>query len=243
MSLRFPFSETAIVAHRGAHCCGREENSLPAIQHALDLDVRGIETDVCNLADGELVLSHNPYVTLDGLAIPLTALTLPELLSLPVCKGVVRAAEAMELFRTSGAFLCLDWKGLGDEQQLVHLIDDFRLGARTIVCSHQPDSLLRIKEGSRGLLTGLSVRGGERVGGEASAGRRIGEIATRLRAVGADAAMLELGLASPALLGALRSGGTGVFVWTAKDPETRHILTGLAPDGIMADVLEEHTDL
>ena len=68
-------------------------------------------------------------------------------------------------------------------------------------------------------------------------------ITSRLQAVGADAAMLELDLASPALLAALRSGGSGVFVWTAKDTETRHTLTGQGPDGIMADVLEEHADL
>ena len=50
-----------IQGHRG--CRGLyPENSLPAFQHALDLGVRVLEMDVCLSADGQVVVSHEPYM-------------------------------------------------------------------------------------------------------------------------------------------------------------------------------------
>jgi hypothetical protein len=51
--------------------------------------------------------------------------------------------------------------------------------------------------------------------------------------------MLELSLASRAMLRALRRRGAGVFMWTAKDRDTFAAMATLAPDGIMSD-LEDH---
>jgi glycerophosphoryl diester phosphodiesterase len=50
-----------IQGHRG--CRGIfPENSLPAFQHALDLGVRVLEMDVVLSADGQVVVSHEPYM-------------------------------------------------------------------------------------------------------------------------------------------------------------------------------------
>jgi glycerophosphoryl diester phosphodiesterase len=47
--------------HRG--CRGLyPENSLPAFQHALELGVQVLEMDVCLSADGQVVVSHEPYM-------------------------------------------------------------------------------------------------------------------------------------------------------------------------------------
>jgi glycerophosphoryl diester phosphodiesterase len=229
VALRFPFLETATVAHRGAHCCGRQENSLSAIAHAAELSVPGIEIDVCNLSDGELVLSHDPYVTLAGATVPLPALTAPDLMPRLRTGELVLARGALELVRSTDAFLCLDWKGYGYEARIGQLIHELGLTERTIVCSHRSETLARIKGERRDLLTGLSFPGTQGL-----------EVVDRVQAARADAAMLERGLASPALLGSLRERGTGVFVWTAKDAETFATLADLAPDGIMSDVLDEH---
>ncbi len=50
-----------IQGHRG--CRGLyPENSLPAFQHALELGVRVLEMDVCLSADGQVIVSHEPYM-------------------------------------------------------------------------------------------------------------------------------------------------------------------------------------
>lgn len=47
--------------HRG--CRGLyPENSIPAFQHALELGVQVLEMDVCLSADGQVVVSHEPYM-------------------------------------------------------------------------------------------------------------------------------------------------------------------------------------
>jgi glycerophosphoryl diester phosphodiesterase len=47
--------------HRG--CRGLyPENSLPAFAHALEMGVRVLEMDVCLSADGQVVVSHEPYM-------------------------------------------------------------------------------------------------------------------------------------------------------------------------------------
>ena len=239
MALRFPFSETAAVAHRGAHCCGHAENSLPAIAHAIDLGAPGIEVDVCNLGDGELVVSHDPYVTVAGAAIPLPSLTVRDLA--PLIRGgqVVLARCALDLIGPTDAFLCFDWKGYGDEARVARLIDEFGLRERTIVSSSRPAALAAIKEEGTALLTGLSFPAHPGFD-DHTVSEQVRRVVARLRAARADVAMLELSLASRAMLRALRRRGAGVFVWTAKDRDTFAAMATLAPDGIMSD-LEDHT--
>jgi glycerophosphoryl diester phosphodiesterase len=239
VALRFPFLETVLVAHRGAHCCGRQENSLSAIAHAIELSVPGIEIDVCNLGDGELVLSHDPYVTLAGATVPLPALTVAEVMPQLRAGELVRAEGALDLVRSTNAFLCVDWKGYGDEARIVQLINEFGLTQRTIVCSDSFETLARIKGERPDLLTGLSFHGAQ--GPEDCSVCQPGdEVVDSVQAARADAAMLERSLASHATLSSLREHGAGVFVWTAKDTETIATLTDLAPDGIMSDVLDQH---
>ncbi len=50
-----------IQGHRG--CRGEfPENSLPAFQHALEMGVEVLEMDVCMSADGQVLVSHEPYM-------------------------------------------------------------------------------------------------------------------------------------------------------------------------------------
>ncbi len=50
-----------IQGHRG--CRGEfPENTLPAFQHALELGITVLEMDVCISADGQVLVSHEPYM-------------------------------------------------------------------------------------------------------------------------------------------------------------------------------------
>ena len=74
-----------VVAHRGAHE-GIPENTLPAYQKAIDLQVDFVEIDVRTTKDGKFVSIHND--TVDGYAEgakgPVNGLTLEELRALDV---------------------------------------------------------------------------------------------------------------------------------------------------------------
>jgi glycerophosphoryl diester phosphodiesterase len=238
VQLRFPFHQPAIVAHRGAHCCGHHENSLSAIAHAVELGAHGIEIDVCNLADGMLVISHDACVSVAGASIPLLALTQREVAPLLRSGKLMAVETALDLIRPADTFLCLDWKGYGDEAGVVRRIGEFGLGERTIVSSLQSGALAEIKDRRPNLLTGLSfpaALGDERL---ATAPRH--QIVDRMRAARADAAMLERGLASTTMMTALRESGAGIFVWIAEDAHTFASLVDLGPDGIMSDAVHEH---
>ena len=50
-----------IQGHRG--CRGEfPENTLPAFQHALEAGITVLEMDVCISADGQVLVSHEPYM-------------------------------------------------------------------------------------------------------------------------------------------------------------------------------------
>jgi glycerophosphoryl diester phosphodiesterase len=239
VALGFPFDQTAIVAHRGAHCCGNSENSLLAVAHAIELGAAGIEVDVCNLRDGELLLSHDPYIPIDGHLVPLPSLTLRDLTQLTGGVELPLARDALEVIRSSDAFLCLDWKGFGGEGRAVRLVAEMGLSERTIVSSSRSDALARMKDERPDVATGLSVP--DLAGGARTAiGEHADEVLRRMDAAGADAVMLERTLASAAVLGPVRRRGAGVFFWTAKDAETVAALAGLSPDGVMSDALDGH---
>ncbi len=58
------YSQVEIHGHRG--CRGlMPENSLPGFLHALELGVRELEMDVCISADGQVVLSHEPWISME----------------------------------------------------------------------------------------------------------------------------------------------------------------------------------
>ncbi|HKF18091.1 MAG TPA: glycerophosphodiester phosphodiesterase [Candidatus Dormibacteraeota bacterium] len=238
MQLRFPFAQPAVVAHRGAHCCGHHENSLAAIAHAVELGAPGIEIDVCNLADGVLVISHDACVTIAGASIPLPALTQSEVGSLLRSGELMPVETALDLIRPANTFLCLDWKGNGDEAKVVRRISEFGLGERTIVSSLQSEALAEIKDRRPNLLTGLSIP--SRSEPQSRFPIADDHILDRVRAARADAAMLERGLASPTMVTALRESRAGIFVWIAEDADTFASLANLGPDGIMSDAVHEH---
>src|SRR5580700_6228813 len=77
----------ALYAHRGA-AAELPENTLPAFVRALERGATAIETDCHLTKDGEVVLSHDPTVTLtDGRTRTLAASTLEEVRSWNVARG------------------------------------------------------------------------------------------------------------------------------------------------------------
>ena len=237
MPLRFPGPEPVVFAHRGAHGPDRDQNSLSAIEHALEIGAAGVEIDVCGLRDGELVAAHDGWIRCENRKVPLIDLLLTDLCRISG-RQVLRIEAALELFSDADVMLCLDWKGGGDVTAVGRLVERRDLTDRTIVSSSEPAAVATLKDRYPGLAAGLSLNGRgphlQAAGGAAD--RIVGSVA----GCGADAAMLQHRLGSREVLDALRAVGAAIFLWTAEDPQALESLRERSPDAIMSDVVDDH---
>ena len=238
--LRFPGSEPVVFAHRGAHGPERGQNSLSAIERALEIGAAGVEIDVCSLGDGELVAAHDDWIRYGDCVVPFRDLLLTDLCRISG-REVLRIEAALGLFSDSDVMLCLDWKGAGDITAVGGLVERYHLTDRTIVSSSEPAAVARLKGRYPGLAAGLSLNGwGPRLQAAGGAADRIVE---SVAGCAADAAMLQHRLGSTEVLAALRAVGVGIFLWTAEDRAALESLWRRSPDGIMSDVVEDHRAL
>jgi glycerophosphoryl diester phosphodiesterase len=235
--LRVPAPQPAVFAHRGAHGPDRPENSLSAIERALELDAPGVEIDVCSLRDGTLVAAHDNWTVCGGRRVSLAELMFSDLCR--ISKGTVLEIDtALDLFCDTDALLCLDWKGTGDVTTIGRVVQRHGIAGRTIVSSSEPAAVAGLKHEYPRLAAGLSFDGRAQHSRETAA--VADEIVGALATSGADAAMLHHRLGDRDLIGAMRALGVAVFLWTARDTETFELLWNRSPDGIMSDLVEEH---
>ncbi len=220
--LSFPLSEPVAIAHRGAHDGEIAENSLEAVCRAIDLGAGAVEFDVCNTADGTLVVSHDRWVRVGERSYDLTTTILDEADGLPM---VDHHLEAMA--DADDVFLNFDWKGSGGEERVGELLEDHGLTQRTIVSGTDPDALVRVRRHLPEVTTGLSVDTAH------------GDLVDRMRRCGASAVMVFRGVVSAELVASVREAGGGVFVWTVPDVATFRHLSTLDPDGIATDVIAD----
>jgi glycerophosphoryl diester phosphodiesterase len=227
--VRFPFGETLAIAHRGAHGPGRPENSLAALERALQIGAPAVEFDVCNLADGVLVISHDGVVSALGGRRPLPEISSGEL-DLSTAGETSAVEPFLEAVATSDAFLNFDWKGSGAERRIGELLGLYGLVERTIVSADDPQTIRRMRDGTPSLTVGISV----------SADTALpGNVPSILRRSRADAVMLDYALAGEEVTAAIRRAGAGLFLWTARDRKAFNRLLRLSPDGIATDAIEE----
>ncbi|QYJ15231.1 hypothetical protein Rxycam_01046 [Rubrobacter xylanophilus DSM 9941] len=230
-SLRFPFSSTLTIAHRGAHGDGHPENSLEAVERAVELSVPGVEFDVCNLRDGEMVVSHDVRVRVGERTVSLPATSSDSLRDgLPP-----RLEPFLELVAGSDVFLNLDWKGVAHEGRIGRLLGRYRLEERTIVSSLDHRALSRLKQDFPKVATGLSV--GPLPAATRDPQHLPEEVLSRARDSRTDAVMLNKRLASEEIVEAARRRKTGIFFWTARDEREYESLLDYSPDGIATDAL------
>lgn len=155
----FPGRRTMIVGHRGASGLA-PENTLPAFQKALDLQVDGVEFDVQRSADGELILFHDEELdrTTNGQG-NVWELTLDQLQQLDAGSWfdagfagtrILTLREFLTFMRDKACLLFLEIKDPfrypGIEGEIATLIREFDLIERTQVRSFFHESLHRLHE-------------------------------------------------------------------------------------------------
>ena len=250
IQLRRSEGEFARVGHRGASALA-PENTLRALELAVELDCDMLEFDVLDLQDGTLVLAHSNDLrevshgaargsvrrrTLDGLRKFAPDLpTLDEAL-----------AFCAERFPNVG--LQIDLKRRGVESGVVEALHRHEVLERSWVSGFDARSLRLLAELEPGLPRsftlprdrfGVSKRGPLAPvirGAVASIGsslpRRLPMLLARARAV---AATLHYSVASKAAIERAHELGAAVYVWTVDDPKLAERLVHDGADGIITN--------
>ncbi|MGN0394169.1 MAG: glycerophosphodiester phosphodiesterase [Coprococcus sp.] len=158
--------KTLVSAHRGAST-EAPENTIPAIQKAIDNEADYVEIDVRLTADGQVVLMHDASTkrTTDG-KMKVEDSTYEELLTLDagswfseeyketriptleevikLCKGRIMMNIELKPADSSGAL----------EEAVAKLITEYNMESQCIVTSFNQRSLLKMKSMNKGIVTG-----------------------------------------------------------------------------------------
>jgi glycerophosphoryl diester phosphodiesterase len=228
ITLRRPAGGFARVGHRGASALA-PENTLEALELAVELGCDMLEFDVLALVDGTVVLAHELRLARAD------APTLDEALAF--------CAE-----RLPHIGLQVDLKRRGVERAVVEALRRHRVIDRSWVSGFDAASLRRVAELEPELPRsytlprdrfGLSKRGtlapvvrGALASLGASLPRRLPAILARARA---GAATLHHSIASPAAIARAHELGAAVYVWTVDDPALAERLVRAGADGIITN--------
>jgi glycerophosphoryl diester phosphodiesterase len=250
IQLRRPEGRFARVGHRGASALA-PENTLQALELAVELGCDMLEFDVLDLADGTLVLAHSNDLRevshgaargrvrsrdLEGLR-----LVAPDLPTLD-------EALAFCADRLPGIGLQLDLKRLGTEAATVEAIRRHDVLDRSWISTFEARSLRRLAELEPELPRsytlprdrfGISKRGPLAPVVRAALGsigaslpRRLPVLLARARA---GAATLHYSIASRAAIDSAHEVDAAVYVWTVDDPRLAERLVRDGADGIITN--------
>jgi glycerophosphoryl diester phosphodiesterase len=229
VDLRRPAGRHWKVAHRGASALA-PENSLAALEAALAASVDMIEIDVLVAGDGEARLAHSLSV---------------------VTAESPRLDDALARFSEAArpeVWLDLDVKSQGLEQILVDALRAHDLAARTLVTSFRQRILGEVGRLEPALPRGVAYPA-DRLGLSARrpfrslvdpglAALRVAlprRVSRMLAEAGAQAAMLQHALVSPAVVERCHAAGAAVFAWTVETAEDLDRVLAAGADGVIAN--------
>lgn len=201
-----PFPRLLILGHRGAPE-EAAENTLESLSLALRQGADGVELDVRVAGDGVPIVIHDDNLERTfGIAGVVAKLTWPALQRLTAAR-LPSLQQAAAWAAAAGAWLNVELKEGGAENEIVRIIQEHELLARTFFSSFDPNVVAAVgrarPDARRFLLT-------ERWDDSARA---------RLLASGASGVCLRGDAASAFALEVLRQEGLPVVVWTVDHPE------------------------
>lgn len=214
------------VGHRGAAALA-PENTLPALQAAVEVGVDLVEFDVVRTREGDLLLAHSgDHLPADG----------PNL------------DDALGYLAGAGVGAHVDLKESGFEGEVARALQRHGMVERSLVSSLDWGSLRDVRAHEPAVAIGLSYPedrygvGGRRAlaplvsGGLFTMKRLLPLLVLRwLAHAGASAAVLHHALVTPAVLRSCHSRGAAVWAWTVNDPEVAARLADWGADAIITD--------
>ncbi|CAA9571511.1 MAG: Glycerophosphoryl diester phosphodiesterase [uncultured Truepera sp.] len=221
---------TLLLGHRGVRG-SLPENSLAAFKAALDAGLDGLETDLQRSRDGHLVLIHD-FSLPDGRSV--SALNCRELQEadpkIPTLEALFVLARPYQGTLLNLELKTYGWRTGGLERAAARAIQNSGLGARVLVSSFNPISLMRLRLRAPGVRTALLYS-------PEGPGWLRGNRAARLfaRLLHLDALHPHFSLVDAPLARWAARRGVMLNTWTVNDPQEVARLTRLNVNGLMAD--------
>ena len=250
IQLRRPEGRFARVGHRGASALA-PENTLQALELAVELGCDMLEFDVLDLADGTLVLAHSNdlrEVSHGAARGRVRSRDLEGLRRVAPDLPTLDEALAFCADRLPGIGLQLDLKRLGTEAAAVEAVRRHGVLDRSWISTFEARSLRRLAELEPELPRsytlprdrfGISKRGPLAPVVRAALGsigaslpRRLPVLLARARA---GAATLHYSIASRAAIASAHEVDAAVYVWTVDDPRLAERLVRDGADGIITN--------
>ena len=240
LRLRRPAGEFARVGHRGASALA-PENTLEALELAVELGCDMLEFDVLDLVDGTVVLVHELRRSARRRSLDALRELTPKLPTLD-------ETLAFCVERLPGVGLQVDLKRRGLERRVVEALRRHRVLERSWVSTFDALSLRRLAELEPALprsytlprdRLGISKRGplaplvrGLLASVGASLPRRLPTLLARAHA---NAVTLHHSIASDAAIARAHELDAAVYVWTVDDPRLVERLVRAGADGIITN--------
>jgi glycerophosphoryl diester phosphodiesterase len=250
IQLRRPDGRFARVGHRGASALA-PENTLQALELAVELGCDMLEFDVLDLADGTLVLAHSNdlrEVSHGAARGRVRSRDLEGLRRVAPDLPTLDEALAFCADRLPGIGLQIDLKRLGVEAATVEAVRRHGVLDRSWISTFEARSLRRLAELEPELPRsytlprdrfGISKRGPLAPVVRAALGslgaslpRRLAVMLARARA---GAATLHYSIASRAAIDSAHEVDAAVYVWTVDDPRLAERLVRDGADGIITN--------
>jgi len=224
-------SDVEITAHRGASMFA-PENSLAAVQRAIDDGTDWVEIDVQESADGRVVVVHDSdFMKLAGVRTKVWEATYADLQQIDIGSSFAAAfadqrtpllSEVLQLARGhAGVNIELKYYGHDEmlEQRVVDIVEALGMQDQVVVMSLKNEAVRKMRglrpDWTLGLLTAVAI----------------GDL-TR---ADADFLAVNAGLATAPFVRNAHRAGKQVLVWTINDPITAAAMISRGVDGIITD--------
>ena len=223
-----------ILAHRGL-TLEAPENTLLAFVAALSAGATHLETDVHASSDGVAVLSHDPTLPNNGLAI--NQLTMAQLARIDLGRGQGYCSLFEALSAFPSALFNVDVKSADAVLPAARAIRSAQAGHRVLLTSFSEIRRRRVVRATPGTASSPSAAG-VAVLLVAVALRQRWALPRLLRGVSAIQVPERAGpvrVVTPRVIRAMHALGTEVHVWTVNDPVQMRRLLALGVDGLVTD--------
>ena len=219
----FETSRPVVIAHRGASYY-EPENTVKAIVKAIELGADAVEVDVRACRDGIPVVIHDPHLKrLAGIDKYVKDLTLQELRVLRVFgkEPIPTFEEVLGVVRGKIP-LVVEIKEHGIEEEVVKLLENYRVVDNVVVVSFHSDILSRVKELNESLRVGLITS-------------KYPMPLHTLREIRACALFPRIDLVSAEYIDLLHRHGFKVYPWVINDPYVACHILDLEANGFATD--------
>jgi len=223
--------EVAIIAHRGA-AAARPENTMPAIEKALEDGADWVEIDVQETADGEVVVAHDSdLMKLAGVDLKIWNATMADLGEIDIGSWFDPAyadartptlREALLAAKGRGRVM-IELKYYGHdvslEERVAGIVEETGMEGQIAVMSLKRAGIEKMQALRPGWRTGLL------------AARALGDLSR----LDVDFLAVNTGQVSLRLIRRAHAEGKQIYVWTVDDPVTMSRMISMGVDGLITN--------